>query len=119
MRDLDPWVLLAVLQEMAGPLLWVLVGLAVLGLAAFALTLRAERRLHGQRLMWAEAVGGLGGVLALVVMALVTHSGFTDAGGPVDWLLIGGVFGVGAAGTTILAYGVIGLVQSGGFSRES
>ncbi len=36
----------------------------------------------------AQAIGLLGGALALVVMAKVLSSGFTDAGGPADWFLI-------------------------------
>ena len=55
-----------------------------------------------------ELLGLLGGAVALVIMAKVSSSGFTDAGGPADWFLIALVYGVGAVGTTVLAYAVMG-----------
>ena len=111
MKDMDATVFLAVFLEMMGPLLWLLDGLAVLGLIAFAAVLLHERRIVSRRLVRSEAAGVLGGFAALAVMALVTLSGFSDAGGPVDWLLIGVIWGVGMVGTTILAYGLQGLVS--------
>ncbi|WP_029008186.1 DUF5368 domain-containing protein [Azospirillum halopraeferens] len=111
MKDLDPTVFVAVFLEMMGPLLWLLVGLALVGLVAFAAVLLHERRIVSRRLIRAEVVGVLGGFAALGIMALVTLSGFTDAGGPVDWLLIGIIWGVGMVGTTILAYAIQGLVS--------
>ena len=60
--------------------------------------------------MRAELVGLIGGALSLVLMAKVSSSGFTDAGGPADWFLIALVFGVGLAGTTILVYALAGVV---------
>ena len=108
MENLDPMVFLAVLEEMLGPALWLLFLLAAAGLAGLAMVLVRERGIDSRRLVRSEAIGLAGGVLALVLMAYATHSGFTDAGGPVDWLLIGLIFGAGAAGTTILAYAVAG-----------
>ena len=60
--------------------------------------------------MRAELVGLISGALSLVLMAKVSSSGFTDAGGPADWFLIALVFGVGLAGTTILVYALVGVV---------
>ena len=51
------------------------------------------------------------GVAALVIMAQVSSSGFTDAGGPADWFLIALVYGVGAVGTTVLTYAVLGWMR--------
>ena len=111
MKELDPVVLLAVFQEMLGPLLWVMLAVIVIGtLAFFALVLR-ERGFVARRLVRSEAVGVLGGALALVLMAKVSSSGFTDAGGPADWLLIALVFGLGMVGTTLLVYTVAGWWQ--------
>ncbi|MGQ9367433.1 DUF5368 domain-containing protein [Azospirillum sp. ST 5-10] len=109
MQNLDPLVFLAVLQEMMGPLLWLVAGAAAAGLAALAAVLLHERHLASRRLVRSEAVGVLGGFAALWLMATVTHSGFTDAGGPVDWLLIGVIWGAGLVGGTVLAYAVQGL----------
>lgn len=108
MKELDPVVLLAVFQEMLGPLLWLLLAVAVLGLLAFAVLLVRERGLVARRLVRAQALGVLGGALALVLMAKVSSSGFTDAGGPADWFLIALVFGLGLAGSTLLVYTVGG-----------
>ncbi len=108
MKELDPLVFLAVFQEMLGPLLWVLILLALGGIAAFVALLLKERTLVSRRLVRAELVGLVGGALALVLMAKVSSSGFTDAGGPADWFLIALVFGVGLAGTTVLVYALAG-----------
>ncbi len=108
MKELDPWILLAIMREMLGPLLWVLVGLALLGLGAFTVLLARERRLDARRLVRSQVLGLLGGALALVLMAKVSSSGFTDAGGPIDWILIALVFAAGLIGSAILAYTVMG-----------
>ncbi|MCS7101799.1 MAG: DUF5368 domain-containing protein [Burkholderiaceae bacterium] len=108
MKDYDPWVFLAVFQEMLGIWLWIgLAGLAALAVA-FVWLLRRERALDSRRLVRAELLGLAGGVLALVVMAAVSSSGFTDAGGPADWVLIALVYGIGFLITTVLVYTVAG-----------
>jgi hypothetical protein len=108
MKDMDPMVFLAVFQEMLGPLLWLMVAVAFVGIAAFLWLLRREKGLVSGRLVRAEVLGLLGGGLALVIMAKVSSSGFTDAGGPADWFLIALVYGVGLVATTILAYTLMG-----------
>lgn len=108
MKELDPLVLLAVFQEMLGPQLWLLILLAVAGLAGFIALLVRERRLYSRRLVAAELLGLVGGVAALVMMAQFSVSGFSDAGGPIDWLLIGLVYGTGMVGSTILVYAALG-----------
>lgn len=109
MQDFDLSTIVAVLVEMMGPVLWILIALAVAGIGGFAVVLLRERTLSVARLVASEAVGLVGGLAALALMAYVTVSGFTDAGGPVDWLLIGLIWGAGLAGTTILAYAGLGL----------
>jgi len=108
MKELDPLVFLAVFQEMLGPWLWVMLALAAAGLAAFARVLLRERHVVSRRLVRAELLGLVGGVVALVIMAQVSSSGFTDAGGPADWFLIALVYGAGAVATTVLAYALMG-----------
>lgn len=108
MKELDPLVFLAVFQEMLGPLLWVMLLVIVVGTAAFIALLLKEKTINSRRLVRAELAGLVGGVLALVLMAKVSSSGFTDAGGPADWFLIALVFGLGLAGTAILVYTVLG-----------
>ena len=114
MKTLDPLVFYAVLVEMMGPwLLWGLILTASFGVAAFVWVVLRERGLYSKRLVIAEVLGLFGGVGALVLMAYVTISGFTDAGGPVDWLLVGLIWGAGLAGTTILTYALMGLFSPG------
>jgi len=108
MKDLDPLVFFAVIQEMLGPTLWLLIGVAAIGITMFLIVIARERRIISPRLLLAEVFGVGGGICALIFMAWVTHSGFTDAGGPIDWLLIGVIFGAGMIGATLLAYAVMG-----------
>lgn len=111
MQQFDLAVFFSVFQEMLGPLLWLLLALAVGGVALALKVFLGEGHVDSRRLVRSELLGLLGGVGALALMAEVTHSGFTDAGGPVDWLLVGLIWGVGLAGTTILAYGIQGLFK--------
>jgi hypothetical protein len=111
MKELDPIVMFAVFQEMLGPVLWLLVALAVGGIALALRVFLRDGGINSRLLVRSELIGLLGGAGALVLMAKVTHSGFTDAGGPVDWLLIGLIWGIGLAGTTILAYGIQGMLK--------
>lgn len=108
MKELDPLVFLAVFQEMLGPLLWLLLGVSALGTAAFVILLIRERGFVPRRLVCSQALGLLGGAFALILMVKVSSSGFTDAGGPVDWLLIALVFSLGLAGSAILFYTIGG-----------
>lgn len=111
MKEFDPLVLLAVMHEMMGPILWILVAVAASGLAALVFVVSRDGCIVSRRLVRSEIVGVLGGFGALALMAHVTHSGFTDAGGPVDWLLIGLIWGGGLVGVTVLAYAVQGLLS--------
>lgn len=111
MKELDPMVFLAVFQEMLGPLLWLMLLVIIVGTAAFAALLVKEKGIQSRRLVRSELIGILGGGLALVLMAKVSSSGFTDAGGPADWFLIALVFGLGLVGTAILVYTALGWRQ--------
>src|SRR5690554_6526277 len=108
MKELDPLILLAVFQEMLGPLLWLLLAIVVAGTLAFFGLLIRERKILSRRLMWSQAAGLFGGVMALVIMAKVSASGYSDAVGPADWVLIAAVFTAGAIGAAILAYTLMG-----------
>lgn len=108
MKSLDPFVFIAVFQEMLGPLLWILLATILIGGVAFIALLIKEKHLVSRRFVGSQLIGVIGGALALVLMAKVSSSGFTDAAGPIDWLLIAGVFGAGLIGTTLLSYTVVG-----------
>lgn len=112
MKELDPVILFSVFQEMLGTVwLWLLVLLIVVGTLAFVVLLIREKGIIATRMLRSQALGVLGGILALVIMVKVSSSGFTDAGGPADWFLIAFVFGVGLVGTTIIAYGASGWLK--------
>jgi len=111
MKELDPLVFLAVFQEMLGPLLWVLPLLAAGAVVAFVALVVREKGIVSRRLVLAELLGLVGGVVALVIMAQVSSSGFTDAGGPADWFLIALVYGVGVVATAVLTYAVMGWMR--------
>ncbi len=110
MKDLDLGTLISVFQEMMGPLFWLLLLVAIGGLVAFGFVFLREGKLEGARLIRSEIIGVIGGFVALAIMAWVTESGFTDAGGPVDWLLIGVIWGIGLVGVTVLAYAIQGVM---------
>jgi hypothetical protein len=111
MKEMDFMVLLAVFQEMLGVWLWIFIAIAILGTLALVALLMRERTLVSRRLVQSELLGLLGGVLALVIMAKVSSSGFTDAGGPADWFLIASVFGFGLVSTTVLVYTLLGWLK--------
>ena len=108
MKNYDPLVFLAVFQEMLGVFLWILPLAAIATIAGFVWLWRREGGLVSRRLVQAELLGLVGGGVALVIMALVSSSGFTDAAGPADWFLILIVYGVGFVGTTLLVYTLLG-----------
>ena len=112
MKELDPMVFLAVFQEMLGWWLWVMVLVGVVGALAFVALLVREGGLVSKRLVQSELLGLLGGGVALVIMARVSSSGFTDAGGPADWFLIALVYGVGLVATTLLVYTLMGWTRT-------
>jgi hypothetical protein len=110
MKELDPLILVAVFQEMLGPVLWLILAIIVVGTVGFLALLWRERKVAAQRLVWSEALGLFGGVMALVIMAEVSSSGYNDAGGPADWVLIAVVFAVGAVGAAVLSYTAMGWI---------
>lgn len=112
MKELDPLILIAVFQEMLGPLLWLILAVVVLGTLAFVVLLLRERKIVARRLMWSQAVGLFGGVMSLVIMAKVSASGYSDAAGPADWILLMLVFGLGAVGTMVLTYTLVGWLRA-------
>lgn len=110
MKEFDLHMFLAVFQEMLGPFLWLLLALFGAGTLAFILLLAHERKIALQRLAWSELIGLFGGVMSLVFMAEVSSSGYSDAAGPADWIVLVLVFVLGAIGTAVIAYTAIGWI---------
>jgi 4-amino-4-deoxy-L-arabinose transferase-like glycosyltransferase len=109
MKELDLWVFVAVFEEMLGPWLWVTLGVAALAVIGLVYVLLRDRGLHARRLLWSQVAGVFGGVAAVLVMQRVTHSGFNDIGGPIDWVLGIAIFAAGAVGTLMASYALLGI----------
>lgn len=109
MQDFNIWMFIAVFQEMLGWAIWPLAALCVLATLALAMVLLRDRRLVARRLLWAELLGVLGGLVAVAAMFAITSSWPGDMGGPIDWLLAIGIFIAGGLGTAIGSYAAAGL----------
>ncbi|HEV7264024.1 MAG TPA: DUF5368 domain-containing protein [Falsiroseomonas sp.] len=110
MQDLDLFVFIAVFQEMLGVFLWLGVGAVALVALLFVWLLLQERGVGAGRLVRSELVGLVGGVLAILVMQAVTHSGFADIGGPIDWVLVALAWVAGFVIAMLAAYVGFGLL---------
>lgn len=112
MKELDPLVFVAVFQEMLGLLFWPLVAFIVLGALALLVVIVRDRRVDSRRLILSEALGVIGGFVAVGLMLWVTESSLGDLlGGPIDWLLTVAIWVAGAIGATITIYVALGLVS--------
>lgn len=110
MKELDPFVFLAVFREMLGWWLWLIVAVAILAVASFVYTLVRDRGLRSRRFLGAQIVGIVGGFAALAFMWWITSSSIADVGGPIDVILLIVIWAGGFVGATILAYGMAGLM---------
>lgn len=109
MKELDPWVFVSVFEEMLGPALWLLMGLVAIAAIGFVAVIVRDGGLSSRRIVWSEIAGVLGGIAAVVIMQLITHSRLADIGGPVDVILVALIWLAGAVGTTVLAYLILSL----------
>jgi hypothetical protein len=118
MKELDITVFVAVFHEMLGPLLWIGLGVAALVMVAFAWLAVRDRGLVAARLAWSQLVGLVGGVVAVLFMQWVTSSGFSDIGGPIDWVLVAVIALAGFVSATLTAYVGLGLLAGRGAAAE-
>lgn len=109
MKELDLATLVAVFEEMLGWTLWPIVAACVLATLAFLYVVVRDRGIVAGRMLRAELLGVLGGVAAVAVMFVVTSSSPADLGGPIDWLLVVGIFAGGLIGAAIASYAAMGL----------
>lgn len=112
MNNVDLASIIAVFQEMLGTWFWPLIISIVVVTVLFLGLLLKERRISSRRFFWSEILGIPGGAAALVIMAKVSSSGFTDAGGPIDWILILLIFMLGFIGVAILFYTLSGWLKT-------
>jgi uncharacterized integral membrane protein len=111
MKEFDVFVIAAVFEEMLGIWLWIGLAGAVLAVLSLVFVLLRDRGIRPRRLIWSELVAILGGVAAVLIMQQVTHSGFRDIGGPIDWVVGIAIFAAGAVGTLVATYAVLGLAR--------
>lgn len=105
MADLTLPILVAVLEEMFGPVLfWVLVTGSVVTALTFAALVVRDRGIRGAALVRSELWAPVGGLGAILFVRHVTDSSLGDIGGPIDLLVVLAVGLVGAAGATVLSY---------------
>lgn len=105
MEEFSLRTILAVFEEMFGvALFWSMVGVAAVITLAWLYVLLRDRALSMRKFLLAQLSMPLGGVAAVWFVMLMTNSGFADIGGPIDWLVLLGVFMAGAVGFAILVY---------------
>jgi hypothetical protein len=120
MKELSLSTLIAVFEEMFGAwLLWSLVALALAITVAFVAVLVRERRLQARRLIVSEVIAIAGGTAAVWFVQLVTSSRLADLGGPIDAIVIIGIWTTGAIGALIASYATIGLFSGAMSSKTS
>ncbi len=105
--------LVSIMEIMLGAFFWPLIIGVVLLTLLFIVLLLKERQVYSRRLLHAQILGIFGGWFALWMMALLSESRFTDAGGPIDWLVIIVVYVLGFFGTAILWYTIAGWLGLG------
>ncbi|MGF1620003.1 MAG: DUF5368 family protein [Rhodomicrobiaceae bacterium] len=111
MKELDPYVFLAVFQEMLGWWLWALLALAAFGAASFAYVIVRDRGLRSGRLLTSQLFGTAGGIAALFFMWWITSSSIRDVGGPIDIILVLAIWTGGFLGGAVLSYGLMGMAR--------
>lgn len=112
MNNVDFLSIVAVFQEMLGVWFWPLIISVFVVTVLFLWLLLREKHIPSRRFLWSELLGVPGGGVALVIMAKVSSSGFTDAGGPIDWIVILLIFMLGFIGTAILFYTLSGWLKA-------
>jgi uncharacterized membrane protein YhaH (DUF805 family) len=115
MKELTFETLIAVFEEMFGRgLFWAMVVAAVLITALYLYVLIRDRSVSWRKFLWAQLSMPLGAIAAVLFVQGITSSGFSDIGGPIDWLVIMGVAVMGAVGLAILVYTVQSLLRRPG-----
>ena len=112
MQDMTLETMLAVFQEMFGPVLfWILVLAAIVIILLYLYVLVRDRALSMRKFLMAQLSMPIGAVAAVLFVQAVTDSHFRDIGGPVDMIVLLGVAVLGAVGLAILVYTAQSLVR--------
>lgn len=112
MEEFSLMTLLAVFEEMFGRgLFWSMVAVAVVITLGWLYVLVRDRSLSMRKFLLAQLSMPLGGLAAVWFVMMITNSGMRDIGGPIDWIVLLGVFAAGAVGFAILVYVVQALIR--------
>ncbi|MGY6549822.1 MAG: DUF5368 domain-containing protein [Roseinatronobacter sp.] len=112
MEEFSFMTILAVFEEMFGRgLFWGMVVVAAVITLGWVYVLVRDRSLSMRKFLLAQLSMPVGGIAAVAFVMAMTNSGFADIGGPIDWIVLLGVFVAGAVGFAILVYVVQSLVR--------
>ena len=113
MKDLTFTTMIAVFEEIFGRgLFWAMVAAAVVITAAYIYVLIRDRSMSMRKFLLAQLSMPFGAIAAVLFVQLMTNSGFSDIGGPIDLIVLLGVAALGAVGTAILVYTTQSLIRS-------
>ncbi|GAB5463671.1 DUF5368 domain-containing protein [Hoeflea alexandrii] len=113
MKDLTFTTLIAVFEEIFGRgLFWAMVVAAVVITAAYLYVLVRDRSMSMRKFLLAQLSMPLGAIAAVLFVQLITNSGFSDIGGPIDLIVLLGVASLGAVGIAVLVYTLQSLIRS-------
>jgi len=119
MKELDIGTLLAVFEEIFGPIVfWAMVAAAAIITVLFVYVVIRDRAILSARFLRAELLAPVGAVAAVWFVLWVTNSRLGDLGGPVDLIVIILVGLAGAGGFTLLAYVALALLFGPKRKRE-
>lgn len=105
MKDLTFGTLIAVFEEIFGRgLFWAMVVAAAVLTVAYLYVLIRDRAISWRKFLVAQLSMPLGAVLGVWFVMVMTNSGLSDIGGPIDVVVLLGVAVGGAIGAAILVY---------------
>lgn len=112
MEEMTLGTILAVFEEMFGAgLFWTIVVVAAVITVGYIYVLIRDREMSMRKFLLAQLSMPIGGIAAVWFVLWVTRSGLQHMGGPIDALLILGIFAAGAVGFAILVYVAQSLVR--------
>jgi hypothetical protein len=112
MEEMTLGTILAVFEEMFGRgLFWAMVAVAVVITVGYIYVLIRDREMSMRKFLLAQLSMPIGGIAAVWFVLWVTRSGLQHMGGPIDALLLLGIFAAGAVGFAILVYVAQSLVR--------
>jgi hypothetical protein len=113
MKDLTFTTLIAVFEEIFGRgLFWAMVVAAMVITAAYLYVLVRDRSMSMRKFLLAQLSMPFGAIAAVLFVQLITNSGFSDIGGPIDLIVLLGVATLGAVGIAVLVYTLQSLIRS-------